>query len=138
MPSQDQVDRVANLSDAQADIFSDVSILHLPRIRDRFRARLPVTGRYESCIASVQLLNATMPQNCRSLRRRPSTRRTRRWRGPSWAMTRISNGTKRRSFRGEVVYSHLFAARLTHTFLAHWKMHTPRSSHRSSTLTRNT
>lgn len=31
MPSQDQVDRVANLSDAQADIFTDVSTLHLPQ-----------------------------------------------------------------------------------------------------------
>ena len=50
MSSQDQVDRVANLSDAQADIFSDVSILHLPQIHDRFRAKLPV--RSESCIAS--------------------------------------------------------------------------------------
>ena len=51
MPSQDQVDHVANLSDAQADIFTDVSILHLPQIHDRFRARL--SARSESCIASV-------------------------------------------------------------------------------------
>lgn len=58
-------------------------------------------ARSESCTASVRLLNATMRRGCPPLRRRPSTRRTRRWRGPCWAMSRLSRGTKRPSCKGE-------------------------------------
>ena len=94
---------MANLSDAQADILSDVSthFFHTseqpPR---RFRARLSLL-RSESCTATARPLNATMRPSCWHSPRRPSTRRTRRWRGAWSAMSRLSRGTKRRYCKGE-------------------------------------
>lgn len=48
-------------------------------------------------------MNATMLQKCWPLRRRPSKRRIRRWRGPWWVMSRLNNGAKRRSSRGNAL-----------------------------------
>jgi hypothetical protein len=115
MPSQDQVDHVANLSDAQADIFIDVSILHLPQtpwsfscetlgqIRELYRERVALERDYAAKMLALAQKNVDK-KNKKMARAVVGDEPFKQWNEETLLQ------------RWGCLYSHLFAACLTYGF----------------------